>query len=238
MQSSTTIPEVVHRERFMKRVLAGGSAYIVAGDSGWASVPFRQDTTRDVVLFWSSPVQAQRWANVVAATPTIHQITLAVLLSDVLPMLAGKRCLIGPDWSTDPTDPVFDAHDLVERLWRERTDQFMTRARAGDGVWLLESASGPAFLPSQRQPGKEYLPVWAKRDDAAANIAGSWAVKRPICVSLAVLRDRYLPYLDQRGWLLGPEPMPGAGTRELTPAEFTVRVFPALTLSKLRAISA
>jgi hypothetical protein len=238
MHISTKIPELVHRERFMKRVLASGSIFIVSGDEGWACVPFRQEPTRDVVLMWSSRCEAQRWAEVVSSGPEVFEVGLATLLVEVLPMLAQRRCLIGPDWSTDPADPVFDAHDLVERLWRERADQFMTNIRKADAVWLLESASGPAFLPSERQPGKEYLPVWATRDDAVTNIAGSWAVKRPICVSLAVFRDRYLPYLEQRGWYAGPEPMPGAGARELTPGEFSVRAFPAMTLSQLRAISA
>lgn len=238
MQPPPQIPQLVHRERYMKRVLASGSTYIVAGEAGWACVPFRQDPALDVVLFWSSAAQAKRWAEVVAASPSIHEITLPALLTDVLPMLAARGCLIGPDWSTDPADPVFDAHDLAERLWRERAEQFMTSARANECVWLLESASGPAFLPSQRQPGKEFLPVWANREAATANIAGSWAVKRPICVSLAVTRDRYLPYLEQRGWFVGPEPMPGAGTRELTTAEFSMGVFPAMRLSNLRAVSA
>jgi Protein of unknown function (DUF2750) len=238
MQNPTRIPELVQRERFVKRLLANRSISFVAGDDGWACVPFRQDPTRDVVLFWSSRAEAERWAHVVASTPTIHDITLPVLLADVLPMLAERRCLIGPDWSTDPTDPIFDAQDLCERIWRERSEQFMQTARETDAVFVLESASGPAFLPSQRQPGKEYLPIWSTRDDASFHISGSWSVKRPIAVSLAVFRDRYLPYLEQRGWFVGPEPMAGPGSRELTPAEFQVRAFPSMTLSQLRAVSA
>ena len=236
MQNPARIPDLVHRERFVKRTLAAGTVYFVSGEAGWACVPFRQDSSREVVLFWSGRSEAERWSDVVAVDPVVHSVPFAVLLSDVLPMLAARNCLIGPDWCSEPIDPVIEPNDLLERLWRERSEQFLAKIREFDAVWVLESASGPAFLPSQRIAGKEFLPVWASREDAEFHIAGSWAVKRPIAVSIAVFRDRYLPFLEQRGWLVGPEPMPGAGTRELTTNEFGVRCFPATTLSQLRAV--
>ena len=236
MQNPNRIPELANRERFIKRVLTNGGIAFVAGDEGWACVPFKQDTSRDVVLFWSCQSEAHRWAEVVATNPVVHDITLVSLLADVLPMLSERRCLVGTDWSTDPADPILDADDLAARIWRERGEQFMTGVRETETLWLLESASGPASLPSKRQDGKDYLPVWPSREAAAHNIAGSWAVKRPIAVSLAVFADRYLPFIEQRGWFVGPEPMPGAGTKELTSAEFSVRAFPSMTLSRLRAV--
>jgi hypothetical protein len=236
MQNPNRIPEPANRERFIKRVLTNGGISFVAGDDGWACVPFKQDPSRDVVLFWSSQAEARRWGEVVATNPVVHDITIDSLLADVLPMLSERRCLVGTDWSTDPTDPILDADDLAARVWRERGEQFMIGVRETKTLWLLESASGPASLPSKRMDGKEYLPVWPSREAAAHNIAGSWAVKRPIAVSLAVFADRYLPFIEQRGWLVGPEPMPGAGTKELTPAEFSVRAFPTMTLSRLRAV--
>jgi Protein of unknown function (DUF2750) len=236
MQNPTSIPELVQRERFIKRVLANGTVSFVSGKDGWACVPFRNNPAIEVVLFWSNAAEARRWADVVTSEPSIHEIALPALLIQVLPMLAERRCLIGPDWSTDPADPIIDAHELADRIWRERTELFFANARETNAVWVLESAAGPAFLPSQRQQGKEYLPVWASREDAAAHIAGSWAVKRPIAVSLSVFADRYLPYLDQRGWFAGPEPMPGAGTRELTASEFSLRAFPSQTLAMMRAV--
>ena len=236
MQNPARIPDLVHRERFVKRVLAAGSVNFVSGESGWACVPFKQDSTREVVMFWSSRSEAEHWADVVAVVPSVHSVPLSVLLSDVLPMLASRRCLIGPDWCSEPNDPILEPADLMERLWRERSELFFGKIRQNNAVWVLESASGPAFLPSQRAVGKEFLPVWASRGEAEFHIAGSWAVKRPIAVSLAVFSDRYLPFLEQRGWLAGPEPMPGAGTRELTAGEFAIRAFPAATLSQLRAV--
>jgi hypothetical protein len=236
MQFLTRIPEVARRDRFIKSVLSASKVSIVAGDQGWACVPFKQDPARDVVLVWSATSEAERWASIVATNPTVHDISLATLLSDVLPMLANRRCLIGPDWSTDPADPIVDCADLVDRIWRDRNEQFVARIRDQSSIWVLESASGPAYLPSTRADGRQFMPVWASRDDAASNAAGSWAVKRPIAVSLEVFRDRYLPYLDQRGWFVGPEPIPGAGARELAPAELANRLFPVQTLARLRAV--
>lgn len=237
MQMKASIPELVHRERFVRSVLTSSSVSFVAGDDGWACVPFRQDPTREVVLFWANIGEAQKWADVVATNPALHTIALPTLLADVLPMLAARNCLIGFDWSTDPSDPVIEPTDLIERLWRERTDQFLLKVREDDSVWVLESASGPAFLPSKRAGGKEFLPVWASREDAEFNSAGSWAVKRPIAVNLDVFASRYLPFLEQRGWFVGPEPMPGTGTRELSPSEFAMRAYPARhTLSQLRSV--
>jgi len=236
MQNPTRIPDLFHRERFAKRVMATGKVFFVSGESGWASVPFRLDATRDVVLLWASRSETERWADVVAAKPSIHEVPLAVFLSDVLPMLDARNCLVGPDWNSDPSDPVVEPADLTERLWREHSEHFIAKVQRNDCVWVLESASGPAFLPSQRVSGKEFLPVWANRETAEFHIAGSWSVKRPLGVSLAVFRERYLPFLDQRGWLVGPEPMPAAGTRELTVNEFSIRAYPSVALSQLRAV--
>lgn len=236
MHNPTRIPDLVNRERFIKRVLANGGVSFVSGDDGWACVPFKQDPARDIVLFWSSRLEAARWADVVATNAKIHDVALPSLIADVLPMLAERNCLVGSDWSTSPADPVLSPDDLSVRIWRERGEQFISTVRDSNSVWLLESAAGPAMLPSGREAGKDYLPVWTTREAAAHNITGSWSVKRPIAVSLPVFFERYLPFLEQRGCFIGPEPMPHAGTKELTPAEFSMRAQPNLTLSKLRAV--
>jgi len=236
MQNPHLIPDLANRERFIKGVLANGGVSFVAGDEGWACVPFKQDATRDVVLFWSSQSEGQRWADVVAVNPSVHHVGLDSLLSDVLPMLTQRRCLVGADWSTDPTDLILDPQDLVARIWRERGEHFMAAVQATNTLWLLESASGPATLPSTREGGADYIPVWTTREAAAHNIAGAWSVKRPVGVPLALFAERYLPFVEQRGWFIGPEPMPAAGTKELTAAEFSLRAFPRMALSRLRAV--
>lgn len=236
MQNPNLIPELANRERFIKGVIANGGVSFVAGEDGWACVPFKQDPSRDVVLFWSSQSEAQRWSDVVAVSPTVHQAGLDALLADVLPMLSQRRCLVGADWSTDPTDIILDADDLIARIWRERGEQFMAGARASDAVWLLESASGPATLPSKREAGAQFIPVWATREAAAHNIAGAWAVKRPVAVPLGLFAERYLPFAESHGWFIGAEPMPGAGAQELTAAEFSMRAFPSMTRQRLRAV--
>jgi hypothetical protein len=236
MQNPHRIPELAHREMFLKAAVAGHGVWLVTGDDGWGRVPFKQDPARDVVLVWSGETEAKRWADVVATNPTVYHAGLDTLLAEVLPMLAQRRCLVGADWSTDPTDLILDAEDLTARIWRERGEHFMSEVRASNTVWLLESASGPASLASRRDAAKEFLPIWASREAAAHNIAGAWAVKRPIGVSLEVFCDRYLPFVEQRGWFVGPEPLPAAGTKEISANEFSMRAFPRMTLSRLRAV--
>ncbi len=230
------VPDLMQRERFIRRLNSTGALSFVVGDAGWATVPFRLDPNRGVVLFWSNAREAHKWAEVVAVNPEVHQATLAQLLTEVLPMLTQRNCLVGYDWCTDPTDPVIEPSDLHGRIWRERTDSFLQTVLGTDTIWLLESASGPAMLPSQRSEGREFLPVWATRDAAAFNATGSWASKRPLGVTLAVFRDRYLPFLEQRGCLIGSEPIPGAGAFELSPSEFALGAFPGQALERLRAV--
>ena len=236
MLNSLPIPQLVSRDRFIKRVLANNGASFVAGDEGWACVPFKRDASREIVLFWSSRGEAERWSEVVAINPQVHDVSLGALLGEVLPMLASRRALVGSDWSTDPSDPVVEAEELALRLWRERSETFMASIRQSQSVWVLESASGPATLPSRRQADRSYIPVWAKREDAVALTIGEWSTKRPIAVSLDVFAQRYIPFLEQRGWFVGPEPLPGAGTQELSPPEFTMAAFPQNALSRLRSV--
>ena len=236
MQSPSRIPELVQRERFVRRLTAGRALHFVAGQEGWATVPFRHDASREVVLFWTDRREAETWADVVAATPTVYEVSIGQLLAEVLPMLALRGCLVGHDWSADPSDPVIEPGELAERIWRERTDAHITAIRSTGTVWLLESAGGPAMLPSLRLSGSDCLPVWADRNAAAAAATGSWANKRPLGVSLKVFHDRYLPFLEQRGGLIAPEPLALAGSRELTPSEFATVVFPHEALARLRAV--
>ncbi len=236
MQVAARIPDLVQRERFIRKIVVTGEVFFVAGDDGWATVPFRGDPTRAVVLFWSSQSEASKWSHVIAANPEIHTVKLGHLLSDVLPMLLANACLVGHDWSTDPADPVIAPTELSERIWRERTDLLVANMRSTDTVWVLESANGPALLPSSRIGGRDCLPVWASREAAVFNAAGSWSNKRPLGIKLSVFRERYLPFVTSRDGTIGPEPMADAGMRELTAAEFARLAWPADALSQLRAV--
>ncbi|MBX9925670.1 MAG: DUF2750 domain-containing protein [Hyphomicrobiaceae bacterium] len=236
MHVSARIPDLVQRERFIRKIVLTNEAFFVAGQDGWATVPFRSDPARQVVLFWSSRGEAEKWSHVVADNPHIHTVKLGQLLAEVLPMLTSNACLIGHDWSTDPADPVIAPAELAERIWRERTDSLIGTMRTSEIVWVLESASGPALLPSSRISGRECLPVWASREAAAFNAAGSWSNKRPLGVKLSMFRERYVPFVSARDGTIGPEPMPEAGMREMTPQEFTTLAYPAMTLSRLRSV--
>lgn len=236
MLTSLHHPELTNREHFIANVLSNGGVSIVTGDDGWARVPLRQDPSRDVILLWSTPQEAVRWASVVAINPVVQHISLDELMGVTLPELAAHGAVVGADWNSDPTDLIVDASDLAIRLLRERTERFMTSVRSARTLWLLESASGPAMLPSARQEGREYLPVWSTREDAVHHTTGGWAVKRPVSVSLDLFTEAYLPFVERNGGFIGANPMPVSGTKEMTAAEFSMAAFPQRTLALLRAV--
>ncbi len=236
MQIRARVSELAQRERFIRKLISTDTLYFVAGSDGWATVPFRHDRGREVVLFWTCRREAEKWGEVVVENPMVHDVRLGQLLAEVLPMLDANGCLIGHDWSSDPSDPVISPGELSERIWRDRNDHFIASMRATDTLWVLESASGPALIPSARSAEKDCLPVWATREAAATHIAGSWSNKRPLGIPLQTFRDRYLPFVESRGGMIGIEPLPQAGARELTAAEFTRLAFPAMALSQIRAV--
>jgi hypothetical protein len=216
--------------RFVARVLAGRGLALVAGREGWARLPYRRDVRREVVMFWSDGREAEAWADVVAVEPRVYRVRLGQLVRDVLPMLHDLGCLVGPDWNSEPDDPVIEPTMLVQHIRRAHQATFLDAVRQDETIWMLQSAAGPALLPSLRRVGRTCLPVWSSREAAIGAATGQLAARRPLGASLAAFRDRYLPYLEQRGCLIGPEPVvatPVADGRvvceavcEVTPTEF------------------
>lgn len=228
--------DLSHRGRFIRRLTQTGAAFIVAGEHGWATVGFRYDPKLQVLLVWSNRNEAERWADVIAVAPKVCEVGLPQLMTDILPVLEDRRCLVGHDWCSDPADPVIMPGELIERIWRERTDQFITAIASAGAVWVLESASGPALWPSGRFVGKYMLPLWASREAAAANCAGTWSSKRPLGIDLVNFRERYLPYVTGNEMTVAPAPLAGAGARELTGSEFLNLAYPGVARSQLRAV--
>lgn len=236
MKTFSRAADLGHRGRFIRRLTQTGAVFIVTGEHDWATVAFRYDPKWQVLLVWSSRNEAERWADVVAVAPKVCEVRLPQLMTDILPVLEDRRWLVGHDWCSDPTDPVIMPGELIERIWRERTDQFITSIVSAGAVWVLESASGPALLPSGRFAGKDTLPVWASREAAVANCVGSWAAKRPLGIDLANFRERYLPYVTGNEMTVAPAPLAGAGARELTGSEFLNLAYPGFARSQLRAV--
>ncbi len=218
MLQSPRIPEINQRDRFVKKAVAQRLVYVVAGSDGLGRVASQRQRGAEVTLLWTSRKAAERWADVVAATPRVKEITLDALIGDVLPALAKMKRLAGPDWGSEPIEPELDAADLAERLKREVAEGFAERVRAQGRVFLLEDGSGPAMLVSAERPGQLVLPCWSERASAETRIEGPWSEMMAVEVPLASFTDRTLAWLDGRGWSASPDHVIGPGATELAPA--------------------
>jgi hypothetical protein len=207
-------------DRALRRLLDGAGLSFVAGTEGWASVPYALDRSRDVVLFWTSNRQATYWADAVAAEPQVYDVGLGRLLHEILPMLADHGCLVGLDWSDDPADPVMEPTVLADRIWQRRNLTFLDAVIETNTIWMLHDAAGPAIVRSQRWEDRHSLPVWSSREAAQAAATTGFAGKTPLGVTLAAFDERYMPYLEKRGFALAPSPIDGAAVTEMSPGEF------------------
>ncbi len=224
MLQSPRIPEINQRDRFVKKAVAQRMVYVVAGAEGLGRVASQRQRGREVTLFWTNRKAAERWADVVAETPRIKEITLDALLGDVLPALSRLKRLAGPDWGSDPVESELEATDLADRLKRELFDGFADRVKASRKVYLLEDGSGPALLVSAVRSDQLLLPCWSERAFAEARIEGPWAEMMSVEVPLASFADRTLGWLEGRGFLAGPDHLIGPGAIEITPATLRTRV--------------
>jgi hypothetical protein len=228
MQHSPRIPEIAQRERFMKRVVQRGGLFAVAGEEGLARVPSRHFKGREVTLLWSSRIEAERWANVVAKNPRIKELPLSEVLGGLLPSLAGSRRLIGPDWSAEPIELELEPRDLADRLRLETLEAFVAKARSQGSLFILEDSSGPALLVSATRPDLLVLPCWAERDLAETRIEGPWRDMMALEIPLASFVAHKLQWLSERGFLVAPDHRPDAGQLELQPGDLAARLSPSI----------
>lgn len=223
MLLSPRIPELNQRDRFIKRAVAQRMVYAISGEEGLGRVPSQRHRGREVTLFWTNRKSAERWADVIAQKPRVKEITIDALLGEVLPALARLNRLAGPDWGSDPIEPELDAADLGERLRREVVDGFVERTSHTRKVYVLEDTTGPALLVSASQPGGLVLPLWSERAFAEARIEGPWAEMMSVEVPLQSFTQKTLLWLQDRGWLAGPDHMIGPGATEIAPAALKSR---------------
>lgn len=224
MLQSPRIPELNQRDRFVKKAVAQRMVFAVAGAEGLGRVASQRNRGHEVTLFWTSRKAAERWADVVADTPRIKEISLDALLGEVLPALSRMKRLTGPDWGSDPVEPELEASDLGDRLKREVLDGFSERVKASRKVYLLEDTSGPALLVSGARSDQLLLPCWSERAFAEARIEGPWAEMMSVEVPLASFADRTLGWLEGRGFLAGPDHLIGPGAVEIQPSTLRTRL--------------
>lgn len=220
------IPELAHRDRFIRKAVGQRNVYVVAGEDGLARVTSPADPKREVTLMWTSEEEAARWADVLTANPRVKPIDIGGLVSDVLPKLASLSRTVGLDWSSEPLEVEIDPLDLAARMRQEGVEIFLQRARLRRTVWTLEDANGPALLVSQRSETQLVLPCWATRAEAETRIEGPWADMLAAEIPLDNFVALTLPWIAEQGWLVAPGHAEGASSVELSANELARRIAP------------
>jgi hypothetical protein len=166
-------------------------------------------------LLWSEQGGAERWGALLAAQARVKRLSLADLLVEVLPKLAGLKRLVGTDWSSEPIAPEAEPAELARRLRSEAPALFARRATHRDAVWVLQGADGLACLMSRTQRGAQMLPCWYERGHAEARIAGPLGDSLAAAIPLPDFRQKTLTWLAETGRLVAPAYCEGDGQIEL-----------------------
>ncbi|MEQ1653588.1 MAG: DUF2750 domain-containing protein [Hyphomicrobium sp.] len=215
MLAAPRIPELGQRDRFVRRAVKEGRVLTLA-DEEMASVPSQKYPGRTVQLFWSSPIEAKRWAEALTGNASLQDISVTTFAADILPGLRAAKGLAGTDWVADPIEAEVDPADLQLRLKAEALPLFL-RAIAGRGeVYLVAGDDGPLLQSIARRGVELYLlHVFAVRADAERYMKKAGA-RKIIADSLADFTASTLPWAFERGHHVVMEPIPGAGPHEMT----------------------
>jgi hypothetical protein len=223
MLSSPRIPELKQRDRFVRRVAAEGRVLTLA-DEEQASVPSQKFPGRTAQLFWSSPVEAKRWAEALSGNSALQEISLTTFAADILPGLRAAKGLAGTDWVSDPIEAEVDPGDLQYRLKGEMlTALLMTIADRGE-VYFATGDEGPLLQTVTRREAEVHLlHVFASRQDAE-RISKKTGSRRFVADPLPDFLASTLPWAAERGYPVVFETIPGAGPFESSAAEIMRRL--------------
>ena len=154
MLHTPRIPELAQRDRFVRRAVSEGRVLTLADEEN-ASVASQKVAGRTVQLFWSSPIEAGRWAEALAGNTDLQDIPLTTFAADILPGIATAKGLVGTDWLSDPIEAEVDPRDLQIRLKVEAVQAYADAARGRGEVFLVGSDEGPMLTPATPEDGFE-----------------------------------------------------------------------------------
>ncbi|HET6390617.1 DUF2750 domain-containing protein [Hyphomicrobium sp.] len=223
MLNAPRIPELAQRDRFVRRAVAEGRVLTLADEEN-ASVPSQKVSGRTVQLFWSSPLEAERWAEALAGNTDLQDISLEVFATDILPGIATAKGLVGTDWVSDPIEAEIDPRDLLIRLKTEAIPAYAAAIRAKGEVYLVGGSGGPMLTPGTQKPrSADRLHVFSSRSDAEAHmkkLSGKLIITDPI----AAFVGSRLPWAAEHGHAVMIEPIRGAGFVEVKTANLAAHL--------------
>lgn len=222
MLHAPRIPELAQRDRFVRRAVRERRIYTLKDEEN-ACVPSNRLAGRTVQLFWSSPLEAERWAAALAGEGTLQDITLDVFAAEILPGLQSGKGLAGVDWVADPIEPECEPVDLLWRLKAEAVAGFVAGVADRGEIFIFEGDIGPYVEAVTRRQGNTHLlRVFATREEAE-RAQKSTGGRRVIADPIGNFRSSTLAWAVARGLLVGLEPIPGAGLFEAEAAAISAK---------------
>ena len=223
MLHTPRIPELAQRDRFVRRAVSEGRVLTLADEEN-ASVASQKVVGRTVQLFWSSPIEAGRWAEALAGNTDLQDIPLTTFAADILPGIATAKGLVGTDWLSDPIEAEVDPRDLQIRLKVEAVQAYVDAARGRCEVFLVGGDEGPMLTPATPKPGSSnVLHVFASRTEAERHMKTIGA-KRVIADPIAAFIATTLPWAGACTPSAMIEPITGAGFIEVKIADLNQRL--------------
>ncbi len=223
MLNAPRIPELAQRDRFVRRAVAEGRVLTLADEEN-ASVPSQKVAGRTVQLFWSSPIEAGRWAEALAGNRELQDISLEAFAADILPGIATAKGFVGTDWVSDPIEAEIDPRDLLIRIKTEAVPLYAGLARERREVYLVGNAEGPMLTPGTQKPRTaDRLHVFASRPDAEAHMK-KISGKRIVADPISNFVGSTLAFAETGKHPVMIEPIRGAGFVEVKAADLIARL--------------
>lgn len=223
MLNAPRIPELAQRDRFVRRAVGEGRVLTLADEEN-ASVPSQKVAGRTVQLFWSSPIEAGRWAEALAGNRELQDISLEVFATDILPGIATAKGFVGTDWVSDPIEAEIDPRDLLIRLKTEAIPLYAAAVREKGEVYLVGNVEGPMLTPGTQKPrSADRLHVFASRTDAEVHMKKIGG-KRVMADPVANFAASTLSWMSDLGLPVVIEPIRGAGFIEVKIPDLAARL--------------
>ena len=223
MLTAPRIPELAQRDRFVRRTVKEGRVLTLADEEN-ASVPSQKIAGRTVQLFWSSPLEAKRWAEALTGDANLQDISLETFAADILPGLATAKGLAGTDWVADPIEAEVDPADLLLRLKTQSVPRFLKTLADRGEVFLVSGDNGPLVHRLSRRGGDvEALIVFASRSEADRHMKKSGG-KKVVCDPFTDFLNSTVPWAATRSLAIVVEPISGAGPVDVRASDFQARL--------------
>ncbi|MCC6738475.1 MAG: DUF2750 domain-containing protein [Planctomycetia bacterium] len=88
-------------------------------------------------------------------------------------------------------------------LSEDRHRMFVTRVRQLKAVWGLRSSEGWAVAPSNDEHAEGVYPFWSDRALAGRCAVDEWSAYAPTRIGLTEFVERWLPGMQEDGFLVG-----------------------------------